>query len=189
MYKILQTLSPGIIALLLIGGSDTPFISGLYFCMKELQLSQGKTALVDDEDYGYLSRFKWTAVKHRNTFYAVRTEYADNKSKGHRLHRVIMGYFTEGVIIDHKDGNGLNCQKNNLRICQQVQNRHNATGWGQSKYPGVTKRGKKWIARIRPAGKLIYLGSFDTEELAAEAYNKKSIELYGDFALKMRESI
>lgn len=157
--------------------------------MKEIILTGGYKLQVDDEDYGYLSRFTWTALPHRNTVYAVRVGYRGGENKHYRIHRVILGVFENDVIIDHLDGNGLNNQKANLRLCTAVQNRRNSIGWGESKSPGVTRRGKKWIARIRPKGNHIYLGSFDTEEAAAEAYKAKADELYGEYSISLRNAI
>lgn len=152
--------------------------------MREIELNNGLKCLVDDDDFGYLNRFNWTAVKHRQTFYAIRNEYGAKDQKGHRIHRVIMGITNSKILIDHIDGNGLNNQKSNIRICTPPQNRHNSVGWGLSKYPGVTKRGNRWIARIRPTGNHFHLGSFATEQEAAEAYQKKAKELYGEFVRK-----
>jgi hypothetical protein len=157
--------------------------------MKEIHLNNGMVALVDDEDFGYLNRWKWTAVKHINTYYATRGDYKGGCNKHLRLHRVVLGVYNDNAIIDHADGNGLNNQKNNLRVCKHMQNRHNSVGWGESKYPGVTKRGKKWMARIRPFGKYYHLGTYNTEQEAANAYAKKAQELYGEFSLTASRAI
>jgi hypothetical protein len=59
--------------------------------MKTIPLTQGKVALVDDEDYPELSKFRWCAVRHRNTWYAVRGESADGRRLTVRMHRQILG--------------------------------------------------------------------------------------------------
>ena len=82
--------------------------------MKKIKLTQNKYTLVDDEDFDYLNQFNWCAHKEKYNFYAVRT---DNKlKKCIRIHRVIMNC-PDSKFIDHKDGNGLNNQKENLRLC------------------------------------------------------------------------
>lgn len=93
--------------------------------MKEIPLSQGLVALVDDEDYEELSQYKWHAVKHRNTYYAVRNHPVYPSYRVNvKMHRQIMRA-QENEIIDHKNGNGLDCQRNNLRIASSSQNAAN----------------------------------------------------------------
>lgn len=149
--------------------------------MKEIQLTQGQVALVDDEDFESLNQFKWCAHKHGNTFYAVRSIYANGKQSIY-MHGAIMG----GKGVDHIDGCGLNNQKSNLRLCTQSQNNMNRNKQGNtsSVYKGVyfSKRDKKWMARIKINRKFIYLGLYNTEVEAAKAYNTKAIELFCEFA-------
>lgn len=158
--------------------------------MKEIQLTKGKVALVDDEDYEGLSRFKWCAQKSRNTYYAVRNSSRDTNGKGHkiRMHRVIMDT-PDGMLTDHIDGNGLNNQRSNLRICTMAENQqnqgkqqHNTSGFKGVSFHTHTK---KWRACISVAGKQHYLGYFTTKEEAYEAYCKACIELHGGFARTM----
>lgn len=151
--------------------------------MKEIKLSQGKVSLVDDEDYEYLNQFKWFADKHRNTYYAGRQESRHlGLQRTKLMHCVIMNH--KG--IDHIDGNGLNNQKSNLRKCTNSQNAMNRTQikGTSSKYKGVSfhKRDKKWYSYIKKDQKLINLGSFTNEVDAAKAYDKKAIELFGEFS-------
>jgi len=134
--------------------------------MKEIKLTQGKVALVDDEDFEYLNQYKWYASQ----------GYA--KRRGNIMIHQQLGFY-EG---DHLDGNGLNNQKYNLRFCTSAQNNMNRQKRNncKSKYKGVSrqKHGIKWIAYIN--GK--YIGSYDIEEQAALAYNHKAKELFGEFA-------
>lgn len=151
--------------------------------MKEIQLTQGQIALVDDEDFEYLSAFKWFANKHRNTYYAGRQSSRINGLQRTQLmHCIIMNH--KG--IDHIDCNGLNNQKNNLRICTNSQNAMNRIPikGTSSKYKGVSfhNRDKKWYSYIKKNQKLINLGTFINEVDAAKAYDKKAIELFGEFA-------
>ena len=89
--------------------------------MREIQLTQGQIALVDDEDFENLNQFKWYANKHGNTFYAGRNIRVDGKWKQVYMHHTILN----GKRIDHIDHNGLNNQKSNLRLCTQGQNMMN----------------------------------------------------------------
>lgn len=153
--------------------------------MKEIKLTQGKIALVDDEDFEKLNRHKWYAFKEKNTFYAARRTSQANgqKRKIIKMHNEILGYPPPGFIMhDHKDGNGLNNQKYNLRFVTNRQNCQNRTNCsGTSKYPGVDwrKTYRIWRARIWAKGKSISLGCFQNEIDAFNAY-KKAVEMIGE---------
>ncbi len=85
-----------------------------------IPLTQDQFAIVDAEDYGWLSRYKWFAVKNRETFYAQR--FGDGTIVG--MHREIMRT-PKGMVCDHKNHNGLDNRKSNLRLCTSAQNRYN----------------------------------------------------------------
>lgn len=152
--------------------------------MKYLELTRGKRAIVDDDDYALLSQWKWSAVKGNgklSNFYAMRGE----KRKTIKLHRFIMKA-KKGEIIDHLDGNGLNNTKKNLRRCSQQENIRNSRKrrGTSSRYKGVSwdKREKKWSAYITFDYAKIALGNHDSENEAAIQYNEKAKELFGEFA-------
>jgi len=155
--------------------------------MKEIQLTQGQVALVDDEDYEWLNSFKWYAHKIGNTFYAARHIRVNGKQKHQHMHQLIMGDNPLKLMIDHRDGNGLNNQRSNLRFCTHQENQMNQRPRKNSSsvYKGVCwfKRDHKWMAQIRIYGKLIYLGCFDHEEDAAKAYDEVVIKHFGEFAV------
>jgi len=157
-------------------------VVGRIINMKLISLTQGLFAQVDDEDYESLNQYKWCALKDNHTFYAVRALPRKNgKQKMNKMHIEIMGF--KG--IDHIDHNGLNNQKSNLRKANQSQQVSNTRKTrGTSFYKGVCwhKQGKKWKSSIGYANKSIFLGLFNNEIDAAKAYNKKAIELFGDFA-------
>jgi hypothetical protein len=107
--------------------------------MKEIKLSRGKVALVDDEDFDYLNQWKWTAHKKKLTYYAVKYGNMKNGIQQHkRMHRIIMKT-PDDMFVDHIDHNGLNNQKANLRNCYKWQNQRNSKGYAKNhKYKGYT---------------------------------------------------
>jgi len=155
--------------------------------MKLIPLTQGKFAMVDDEDYEYLSQFKWQATKSRNTFYATRKTGAKPR-QGFSMHREIL---SSGKITDHKDGNGLNNQRSNLRNATLAQNCQNAAR-SSSKIPfkgvdfPIRKDGRKWWTRYRATidveKRRIHLGYFKNPISAAMAYDAAALKYHGDFA-------
>lgn len=147
--------------------------------MKLIKLTQGKFAMVDDLDYIWLKKIKWHAKKNKNRFYAV------NGYPRIYMHRLILGLSSDDERMpDHKDRNGLNNQRSNLRIATRTQNLQNSGARGASKYKGVSWDGtKKWHkARICVNGKIMNLGNFKNEADAAMAYNKAAKEHHGEFA-------
>ena len=156
--------------------------------MKRISLTQGQVTLVDDEDYEWLSQWRWCATKiYSGVFYAVRGQWdpITKKQPVIRMHRLIMNA-KKGEEVDHKDRDGLNNQKYNLRFCASGQNKQNAIGHANSssRYKGVAfhKWSKKWQATIACNHKQVHLGYYELEEEAARVYDKKAIELFGEFA-------
>ena len=142
--------------------------------MKTIKLTQGKVALVDDEDYDFLMQWKWhiTMGGSRKTYYACRA-----KRIPRLMHNVLLNP-PKGMQVDHKDRDGLNCQRSNLRICTHGENQMNKGVWAKSGYKGVTI-----YAHIGGGGNKKALGTFTTAEAAARAYDKEAKKLYGEFAL------
>ena len=154
--------------------------------MKEIKLSQGKFTIVDDQDFEYLSQWKWYTFKGLNTFYAARNIPFNGKQKQLPMHRVIMELNDSQRYIDHIDHNGLNNTRGNLRICstsQNAMNRRSARGCS-SQYKGVSfnKRAGKFVAYITVNGKILYLGYYIDEAEAAGAYDQAAKEHYKEFA-------
>lgn len=153
--------------------------------MKEIKLTQGLATLVDDEDFEELNKRKWYALKDNNTFYAVRAEpWKDGKREKTKMHRLILGA-VDNEKVDHIDGNGLNNQKENIRICTTSQNAFNTKSKtnSTSKYKGVSysKQLNKWKVTITIKDKSVHLGYFDSEEVAALTYDKKAKAVHGEF--------
>lgn len=151
--------------------------------MQTIMLTQGKVALVDDEDYDWLSQWKWCATRaSKNKWYAKRRTKNNDKTPGQSLymHRVLVG--TEAREVDHKDGNGLNNQRVNLRPATRMQNGANMRRRSKRMYHGVTRTQHAWLARIHVNYRTIHLGSFRTIEQAARAYDAAAKEKFGEFA-------
>lgn len=153
--------------------------------MKTIPLTQGKFTTVDDEDYQRLSGEKWYAMKNKNTWYSVRQKTIfPGIQKMILMHREIMNT-PEGMDTDHRDGYGLNNQRDNLRVCAKVDNRHNSPVRKDSSsgYKGVrwNDKQKSWQARIVVSGKHIHVGYFSNKEDAARAYDKVAKQQHGEF--------
>lgn len=156
--------------------------------MKEIRLTNGAIALVDDEDFESLSKFTW----HLYEKGYARRRWTD-KDTGKRIpilmHRQILGLsYGDGIFTDHIDGNGLNNQRINLRTCTPAENNRNRRVSKNSStgLKGVFRRprakGDRFMAAITHNNKSVYLGTFDTPEEAHQAYCSAAKQLYGEFA-------
>lgn len=149
---------------------------------RQIPLTQGKVAWVDEADYDWLIQWKWYAYKSGNTFYAGRKKGNYNRLSMHRL----INSTPDGVLTDHKDGNGLHNWRDNLRDATRRQNACNKkSGKGSSSaFLGVmwNKRAKKWEARIKVNGKYRMLGMYKCEADAARAYDVHAIKYHKEFA-------
>jgi hypothetical protein len=135
-------------------------------------------ALVDDEDFEWLNQWKW----HNCRGYAIRNSYTKPRFNIF-MHREIMDCPAE-LQIDHIDGNGLNNQKLNLRVCVQSQNKLNHRKYRNNTlgYKGVTLNGGKIRACIQAGHKKTHIGYFQDVISAAKAYDSVAKELHGEFA-------
>lgn len=152
---------------------------------KRIPLTQGKYALVDDEDFHFLSQWKWYAHRipkktKEDTWYAERRQWIKEQKKYKiiAMHRLLMN-FPKGKDIDHINGNGLDNRRSNLRILSRRQNQQNKRAPKSSKYPGVCwdKYTQKWVAHVSINGEYKKLGRYDSEKGAFEAY-KKAVKNY-----------
>lgn len=153
--------------------------------MKKIPLSQGKFALVDDEDFEWLTKIKWYAVKQKDgTFYALGFLSGRKSAYMHRL----INNTPDGLHTDHINRDKLDNRRDNLRNASHSQNqynRKNQSGVKSSKYKGVhwKKSHNKWYAQIRDNGKRKYLGMFNSEREAALAYNAYATKIHTSFSL------
>lgn len=150
--------------------------------MKEISLTRGKVALVDDDDYEWLIAFKWHAIgSDKYGWYAACIISGSTVE----MHRFIMGR-PEGMEVDHADRNSLNNTRRNLRVVTHAQNVRNRRIQQNNKsgFRGVYlhQRDGRWIAQIKFNGKYVYLGCFRNAVDAAKAYDSKAVEVYGEFA-------
>lgn len=160
--------------------------------MKEIPLTKGLVAIVDDEDFELVSAFKWYASgipRDPTIFYAKTHEKGTHRSI--TLHRMLMGE-PVGIHVDHVNGNPLDCRRPNLRVATSHQNSFNR--WKDknrkrppsSRYKGVSIHRRvnsiAWAAQIKLNQEQIYLGLYPTEEMAARAYDGAAVELFGEFA-------
>lgn len=158
--------------------------------MKKIPLTQGKFALVDDEDYERLSFFQWFAFKPKNSetnlYYARRnTEFGEPRKCVH-MHRAVLGISELDMDIDHIDNNGLNNQKYNLRYTTQAGNSANIKmrRTNKSGFKGVcwSNKSKRWACSITTQGKQLWLGYYDTPEEAARVFDRAALKYHGEFA-------
>ena len=155
--------------------------------MKEIQLTQGKVALVDDDMYEYLNQWKWFANNQCGKFYARTNIPNKNGKRGSMLmHRLILNILNSKLQIDHLNHITLDNRKCNLRVCTQSENLQNCNIYNNntSGFKGVTynKTNKKWQASIGVNKAKLYIGSFTDLKEAARAYNNAAQKYHGEFA-------
>jgi hypothetical protein len=157
----------------------------------EIQLSGDRVAIVDWDDYHLVKGHRWYAKSSRGTFYVYMTKYdsSTQRSRSVWMHKLLL---PNAPRVDHKNGNGLDNRRSNLRPCTHAQNMANRRKQvkTRSKFKGVTRASgtssspdwNKWRARININKKSVFLGYYDTELEAALAYNKAAVEHFGEFA-------
>jgi hypothetical protein len=148
---------------------------------RQIPLTKGAFALVDDADYDWLMQWKWRL---NSKGYAIRSYYVDYQEIVLNMHRVILDA-QRGQFVDHIDGNRLNNTRANLRFVTQQQNLEYRRVFSSSKtgLKGVSRRGNHWQARIGYNKQIIHLGYYPQIESAAHAYDAAALKLFGDYAL------
>lgn len=156
--------------------------------MREIPLTKGYVAIVDDEDYERLAAFRWRAVvraqeKRKQAVYAARKEHGRDVF----MHREVCR--TDAPHVDHKDGDSLNNRRLNLRPATPTQNACNSrpsVRKRSSRFKGVYRERRSsanpWYAQILINGKNVHLGAFGTEEAAARAYDAAASRVQGEYA-------
>lgn len=154
--------------------------------MKEIKLTRGLIAIIDEEDYAAISNLKWFACPSQTgAFYAVRSSHIGRKNFRVSMHSVINGT-PFGMCTDHINGNTLDNRRANLRTCTKAENNRNR-GACKGKHLGLKgtyfhKKRRKWHASIQVNGVSRHIGVFVNPYDAARAYDKAASELHGHFA-------
>lgn len=151
---------------------------------REITLTKGFVALVDDEDFDALAAHRWHAmVSATGNAYAGRKTGPRSGRKLVLMHRVIC-HAPEGLLVDHFDHNTLNNRRSNLRLATRSQNNVNRVGGVSKKSPfkGACLDRGAWRSSIKFKGVVFNLGRHKTAEEAARAYDAKARELHGEFA-------
>lgn len=151
--------------------------------MKVIFTNKNKQILVDDEDYTRLCEYKW---------YTNWYGYAVDTKKDIRIHRLIMNA-PDGLVVDHMDGNPLNNQKHNLRLCTYAENSRNRTKLNKNNTSGVhgvswSKVRNRWHAQIKVDRIKIHLGSFINLEDAIKARINAEIVYFNNFNSTITQS-
>lgn len=159
--------------------------------MKEIPLSQGQFAIVDDDDFDLVSQFKWSAMRRELKngyvmFYAFRVVWGKGQHTQQKifLHRFLMNP-PKGMIVDHINRNPLDCRRENMRIATMQQNRFNSYCGNPTGLKGVfhyKHRKYPYKSVLIHNGKRYFFGPFATKEEAARAYDEKAKEVFGEFA-------
>ena len=153
--------------------------------MKQIPLTQGNFALVDDEDFDWLNQWHWHAHSQKGRFYAARNKGTHPFTTLIRMHRQIMNA-PGNLHVDHINGNTLDNRRENLRLCTRSENGRNQRKRSDNTtgYKGVvlTKSGMKYYAKIVVHQQMIYLGCYATAEEAARAYDEAAKKYHGPFA-------
>jgi hypothetical protein len=152
---------------------------------KTIELTQGYTATVDDDDYKALSYFKWYALRGAKGVYAARRNVRGQNPRIILMHRFLLDAPT-GLEVDHIDNDTLNNTRSNLRLATKSQNgastrRFDSEG-NVKDSRGVGFYRGKWTASIKVNGRSIYLGRFSSEEEAKKTYDEAALKHFGAFA-------
>jgi hypothetical protein len=151
--------------------------------VKQVPLTKGKFALVDDEDFERVSKLKWRYIRQKHRGYAVRTVKIGDEEYTLPMHRFILPH--DLPHTDHRDQNGLNNQKHNLRPATRSQNGQNRRNQKHSSpFKGVfwSKSADKFQASISVNKRKIHLGYFTNAREGALVYDSAAREHFGEFA-------
>lgn len=152
-----------------------------------IPLSQGYSAVIDEEDWPLVSAYRWHTKLNGRLIYATRNLLKDDSNQHRLMHRLLLDA-KPGESVDHIDGDGLNNRRSNLRKCTHMQNKWNETklrASNKSGFKGVSQMPRcpsRWVAHITVRGRNTYIGSYRTPEEAARAYDCAAYAHYGEFA-------
>lgn len=152
-----------------------------------IELTQGKSTIIDKEDWEKVKDYRWYAKKiprYKDKYHAMSTiKKEDGTNTTITLHRLIMDA-PENLQVDHVNHEPLDNRKENLRLCTSSENAANREKHRNNKsgYTGVVSVAGGWVAQLTCAGERITMGPFETKEEAARAYDRKKLEEFGAFA-------
>lgn len=152
--------------------------------MKLIPLTRGENAMVDDEDFKRVNQFKWHLRIQKKTGlkYAIRSLWCGGKYKKIYMHQFVLGI----AKVDHRDGNGINNQRFNLRECSKAENNRNRRIGrdNTSGFKGVCyhKRARLWQSQIYVNNKARFLGLFESPKEAAFIYDAAAKKFHGEFS-------
>jgi len=156
--------------------------------VREIVLTRGQIALVDDEDFDRLNKVRWQARWNPciKSFYAARSFRKNGNFKTEIMHRIVMGA-PKGVLVDHRNsGDTLNNQKSNLRFATHIENARNGKLRRNNilRLKGVRKNSNSstYQVRICVKGRSLHIGCFHDPEMAARAYDEAAVKHFGEFA-------
>lgn len=159
----------------------------------QVPISSLHSVIIDADDMDLIASYKWRPLKNAiGKFYAVTSSRAEGKVRPDRIpmHRLLCGLSPgDSVVVDHINGDGLDNRRSNLRVCTMSENcaRSRSRNVKATKYRGVYPSGKKsFRALVQLSAGDISLGIFRSPHLAALAYNKKIVEIFGEFATTNR---
>jgi hypothetical protein len=151
--------------------------------VREIPLTKGRVAVVDEADFARLSQRKWLIKDNR---YAARNRRKDDPEGGRfiYMHREVIGPLASDQVPDHINGDTLDNRRENLRACTQAENLRNRRPHSEGRFPykGIKVKGGRWTAHLMISGRRIYSKSFPTMEEAARAYDVLAREHHGVFA-------
>ena len=155
--------------------------------MKRIPLTQGKEALVDDCDFDWLMQWNWNACRNGKTFYARRTEYQGGQHTVLMHVEIARQIAIEAGQIDHRNRNGLDNRRHNLRAANASQNAANQVRY-ENNTSGITgvywvKASQEWRVKVGFHNRSIHGGYFPTREAAKRARNDLAKSLHGDYAV------
>lgn len=150
-----------------------------------IKLFSGEYVRIDEEDYERLSQYSWCLFKSEKWQYAIRTEYKNGTQKTIYMHREIMGVTDPKIYVDHRDHDGLNNLKSNLRMSDNRFNQYNVgkKSTSKQKYKNIRQLDEnRWQVRVRtPKGKRVERVVY-SEEDAVKLYNELALKYHGEFA-------